>query len=394
MTSNKNLESQPQIYPQYVNAYSVEDEISLVDLWISLIKFKRVFVISFFVFLVLAVLVITVFKTNKYNLTTTISIGQIEKSNEVLQLQSPSSVINNLNISLIPRLTKKMAEDHGMGFFKTTVSNPKDTNLITISNRVTESSQEVMAGFQTDIIDAILEEHLQLSILMNTGIQQELVSEKLALEELKNPRQLVKLTDLERLTLEEEKIELVKLTDKDYLKSRENEFSVKIQIYKDRIRALVEKNDALHARIKMTSEGYEKELILGLVTDNEIRISENKEQQLNIEKEFIDFKLESRLLATRQRTLVDSIESEIALIESNWKADIKKKESKIIELENRLKSNNTRVISRSDLSLNPVGLTQGLAYVIGVILSIFGAFTLTLIAMFRAKVNERLAEET
>ncbi|MCP4433374.1 MAG: hypothetical protein GY806_20550, partial [Gammaproteobacteria bacterium] len=106
-----------------------------------------------------------------------------------------------------------------------------------------------------------------------------------------------------------------------------------------------------------------------------------------------DFLIETDLNAARQKTLIESMESEIELIESNWKVAIEEKEAKIIELKNQLVGNNTRVISLAELSLKPVGLTKKLAYVLSVILALFGAFFIMLVAMFRAKVKEKMATE-
>jgi len=397
MTANKNLESQSQIYPQFVNAYPVEDEISLIDLWIAILRFKRIFLISFLVLLVLAVIVITVFKSNSYDMTTTLSIGQIEKGDEIKELQSPSAVINRINISLLPKLTMETVEKHEIGIFKTSVSNPKGTNLITIRNKVKDSKQELMAKFQSMITEAILKEHLELSQVLNASMRQELESEKLALQELKNPRELVKLMNFESSSLEDEKNKLVKLTDKEYLEGKKTEFLGRVSLLDSRIKTLNEHNRVLTTRLSSLDDNkanqFQRQQILDKMSSNELGINDSEEKKLNIKRDFDDFKLETRLDAEKVQAMIKTLESEIKLVESNWKAEIKKKESEVLGLQNQLKGNNTRVISNTELSLEPVGLTKELAYVISIFLALFGAFFITLLAMFRAKVNERLAEE-
>ena len=81
------------------------------------------------------------------------------------------------------------------------------------------------------------------------------------------------------------------------------------------------------------------------------------------------------------------------LIESNWEVDLEQKQAKINELENKLQGSNTRVTSLAEMSLKPVGLTKKLAYAISVILALFGAFFIMLVAMFREKVKEKMAAE-
>lgn len=397
MMHNKNLESQPQVYPQYISAYPVEDEISLVDLWIALAKFKRVFVGSFLVTLLTGILVITIFKSDKYEMSTTISIGQVEKAGTIQELESPSTVISKINFSLLPNLTKKTAEENKIGLFETNVSNPKATNLITIQNKVNESNQDIIAGFQKTIAETILMEHQGLSRMLNSKLEQALGTEKLALEKLKDPRELVKLTDLETISLHDEKLNLVKLTDEKYLETKKNQFEKRIDLFANKIKTLDEKNQILQLQLdsqKITQDSsIQRAIILDKITDNELSINEAEESKLALESEFADFLIETGLNASKQRSMVDTIESKIKLIESNWKSDIKDKENKIVELENQLKGNYTRIINQSELSLEPVGLSRNMAYILSVVLALFAAFFITLIAMFQAKVKEKLAAE-
>ena len=118
MTENKHLESQHQVIPQYINAYPVEDEFSLVNSWIALLKFKKVFFAVFICMIVLWIIAISIIKTEKYNMTTTISIGQIKDGVSFTPLQSPSTVINKINISLLPSLTRQISKEHDIGFFR------------------------------------------------------------------------------------------------------------------------------------------------------------------------------------------------------------------------------------------------------------------------------------
>jgi len=398
MTANKNLESAPQVYPQFINAYPAEDEISLIDLWISLLRFKRVFLISFIMLLIVAVLVITVFKSDSFNMTTTLSIGQTEKGGEIKELQSPSTVINRINFSLLPKLTIEFTEKHEIGIFKTSVNNPKNTNLITISNNVKDSNQELISQFQSTIVEATLSEHLELSQVLNVSLRQELESKKLALQELKNPLELDKLTNFESLALEDEKNKLFKLSDKEYLEGIKAEFSHRILLLNSRIKTLEERNRVLDSLLNSIDDikgnQFQRRQILDKLLDNELSINDAEEKKLDIKREYDDFKLETKLDVEKIQAMLKSLESEIKLIESNWKAEIKEKESEVLGLENQLKGNNTQVISESEISLEPVGLTKKSAYIISIFLALLGAFFITLLAMFRAKVNERLAEET
>ena len=394
MSEVKNLEAQLPVYPPYINAYAVEDEISLVDIWIALVKFKKVFFSSFILLLVCGFIIVAVFKTDKYNMTTTISIGQL---NDRQVLQTPSAVLNKLNISILPALTRESADKFGLDLFVTQISNPKDTNLIVLENKVNTANQRAMAEFQNTIAEIVLAEHLDLSRLLNSDIQQALESSKLVLQKRKDPRELIKLTNSTILEKEGEEINLVKLTDKSYLESKDNVFQREFQLHDENIRAFEDKNRSLKMQLEVLESkvdaGMEKALVLEKISGNELRINEIKQMKLDLEQEYTEFKLETSLLAARQQTVVDSLESEVKLIESNWKVDIEELEGKVIELESQIEASNSKAINIAELSIKPVGLPKSLAYMIVVLLAIMAAFFITLLAIFRTKVIERMVEE-
>ncbi len=394
MSVDRNLEPQLSVYPPYINAYPVEDEINLVDIWIALLNYKRVFLGSLLLLLVAGFIIVGVFKMDKYNMTTTISIGRL---NDGRALQTPSAALNMLNNAILPVLTMDTAGKSGLGLFKTQASNPKDTNLIVLENKVSSSNQEALAGFQNAVAEKILVEHLDLSRVLNSDIQQALKSAKLALQKRRDPRELTKLTNLKILAKEGEEIKLVKLTDASYLESKDDVFLSEIHLHEDSIQAFSDKNRALKEQLGAlegtSTDGFEKALILEKISDNELSIIEIKQMKLDLEQKYTDFKLETNLLAERQQIAVDSLVSEVKLIESNWKADIKVLEGKVTELESQLEAGNTRAINIAELSMQPVGMTKQLAYVLSVILALFGAFFIMLVAMFQTKVKEKMAAE-
>ena len=397
MSVNKSLESQPLVYPQYINAYPAEDEISLVELWIALLKFKRVFAVSFLVLLVAAVLVITLFKSDNYTLSTSISIGQFERAGSLQDLQPADAVVSQLNQSQLPNLTRQFVGQHDIDLFETDVSNPKDTSLVIVQNKVKEKQQEIFTEFHQSIARTILNDHRELSRILNSKLEQALNAEKLALQKLKDPRELVKRTDFEAISLQQEKINLLKLTDTGYLDKQKSSFEKRIALYEEKIANLTQKNQQLRSQLESQKAGEagsaQRTLIVDKISENELSINEAEEKKLEVEAELADFLIEIDLKAAKQKTLVESLESEIELIESNWKVEIEEKQAKVIELENQLQGNNTRVVSLAEMSLEPVGLTRNLAFIISVLLALFGAFFIMLVAMFREKVKEKMTAE-
>ncbi len=397
MSVNKEPEIQPLVYPQYINAYPSEDEISLIDNWITLYKFKRIFLVSFLALLVAGILVVTLFKSDNFTMSTTISIGQIEKNASLMDLEPPSELVSQLNQSQVPNLTRQIVNRHDIGLFETNVSNPKDTNLVLIENKVKQKYQKIFTELHQTIAGTVLENHRKLSKIWNSELEQQLKVEKLALQQLMNPRELVKRTDFERISLQQENINLLKLTDTGYLNQQKTGFKKRIALYEEKIANLTQKNQQLRLRLDPQKAGgagsAQRTLVLDKISENELSINEAEENKLEVEAELADFLIEIDLNAAKQKTLVESLESEIELIESNWEIEIEQKKAKINELENELQGYNSRVSSLAEMSLEPVGLTKKLAYVISVILALFGAFFIMLVAMFREKVKEKMAAE-
>ncbi|MFT5548807.1 MAG: hypothetical protein ACI9CO_000724, partial [Candidatus Azotimanducaceae bacterium] len=78
----------------------------------------------------------------------------------------------------------------------------------------------------------------------------------------------------------------------------------------------------------------------------------------------------------------------------NWyRGKAEENKRKILELKDNIETGLTRVVTQSEVSREPVNRSKSVLYSIVILLSLFLAFAFTLIAMFRAKVIERLAEE-
>ena len=111
----------PVNFPQYVYP---EDEISLVDLWLVIVRHKKVFW-SMFGVVVLAGLVLALLIPKKYAITTAIDIGQTVVDGKIVPLESPETVKAKLENALIPNLLDK-DPDKDIREMKVEVSIPKE----------------------------------------------------------------------------------------------------------------------------------------------------------------------------------------------------------------------------------------------------------------------------
>ena len=117
-------------HPIQVAGYT-DDEISLVDIWISLTQFRRLFLAVFLVVLGLGIFFVFLVFQEKREIVSTVQIGSIQKENGTELLESPESVLTKINQTFIPVLTQELlAKVEGLGSFETMASNPKSSSIL------------------------------------------------------------------------------------------------------------------------------------------------------------------------------------------------------------------------------------------------------------------------
>ena len=93
------------IPPQYISTYAVEDEISLVDIWITFAKFKWLFIVSMSLSILIGTLLVVLLLGEKYQMSSVINTGMIVRGNGEVPIEPPSAVVTEINKSILPQLT-------------------------------------------------------------------------------------------------------------------------------------------------------------------------------------------------------------------------------------------------------------------------------------------------
>jgi hypothetical protein len=395
MNQENRSEALTPVYPQYINAYENEDEISLVDVWIALLKFRRVFAISFAALVILGMILVNVMLATKYNMSSVVNIGRSTETGKIIE--PAAAVINRLNVLLVPNLTKVIVKESEIGIFKTNISNPKDTNLVVIENKVTDANREIMAQFQKQILDAIVGAHVELFQIDNRELHKNISSAKLKLTGLENPLELVKLTREKYSELQLEKLELFKLSDNAYLDQKRASYRDNLRLIDDSIQTHRDKNRALEVQSEaLKSDGANSRNILAIeveIIGNRNKINELQLNKADLKQQEVIFNLEIEPKAERQKAIVKALKSEIELTEFNLNNEIEQQKEVILGLETQLGGSKSRAIAVAELSLEPIGLSSTAAYALAIFMAFIIAGFITLAAMFRSKVNERLATE-
>ena len=326
------------IYPQHLGGYEQQEEINLVDLWIALLEFKRVFLSSLVAFIVLGAIAVTLLITPKYTMSTVLGIARYNDGT----IEPPAAVVNRINVLILPALSKKIILDNDMEVFETKVNNPKGTNLVVIENKVTKENGALFAEFQKEIGLLVIRAHRNLLHDFNADLRR-------------------------KISLEQGVGELNSLSFSNYVNKYQAGIQNSIQLINGRVNELTENNNSIQSQANQS-----KNAALPLL----VQMSDNNQKIAD--------------LITKQLML----EQELSIKFSEFNESVKKKEKVIIDLEKQIQTELTRISGSGELSLKPEGLSQDKAYLIVIGLSVFLAFGVTLIAMFRAKVIKRLAMET
>ncbi len=329
-----------------------EDEISLVDLWLVLVR-RRLIIVAAVLACILAGLLFALLQPPLYAFTTTIQIGRIVELPGLLE--STETVAVKLNEGYIPKvLAAYVNEADDRTALKIEASSPKQSQMVLIKSKTQEKESELHLDLHKRIIETLLADH---AILIGNFRKALEIKIKQAQD------RYASLSDEARLLVS--RLELLDGT-KDLVAKQVGEIQDLLSSTASGLeRALPEVSD-------------EAKALTFLMVGNEIQQNRNRlatlEERLHIGLPQERNALEKRL-ADMERTKVTQVEA-------------------ISALETRLSSiRETRVIVGPARSLEPVGpgraVILALAGVLGLFLGIFAAFFAEFLAKARAAMVER-----
>ncbi|WP_280540216.1 Wzz/FepE/Etk N-terminal domain-containing protein [Chromohalobacter sp. 11-W] len=164
--------------------YEHDDEISLVDLAVILIRRWKAMAVIFVVVVALAV-VFALMQAARYQYTSLYSVAEYTNSNgQRVAIESPASVVAKTeNLYLGPE-TRKLLEEKGLQSlpFKVEASNPSNTLLLQLSSDATQNNQKLVATLHQHVIDRLQEDQAELVESRKASLERQLDSAKQALE--------------------------------------------------------------------------------------------------------------------------------------------------------------------------------------------------------------------
>lgn len=161
-----------------------DDEISLVDLAVILVrrwKTMAVIFISVFAMAVMAALIIP----SKYQYTSLYSVAEYTNQNgQRVSLESPASVVAKVQNLYLGQATRQLLEERELAGlpFSITASNPSDTLLLQLDSEAVEENQPLVSELHQQIIDSLQQDQDQLVERRRNSLERQLESTQQALE--------------------------------------------------------------------------------------------------------------------------------------------------------------------------------------------------------------------
>ncbi len=361
MNEAKKHEPLQPIYPQYIQAPYVEDEINLVDVWVALIQYRKIFFGVFIALLSLGV-VFAVFGFNeRYMLNSAVEIGVVGNGGSVRKLESTESIISKLSNVLVPKITAQYMVQHPeLGAFDTVISTAKGSEIVLIQNKVKEAQIPLFISYQSLLADELIKDHDQKISFYQSDLKAKLSQATDKLKQLKSP---------EDLSSKLEKVILLQ-------KSNESKLAHTIKSFK-----LIEQGGT--------------GLILTTLNDDQRKlfITGGKLNQSLLNIRYQDVLLSNRIQQDELTASIESSKAKIKDIRREHQIEIDQQQRLVDSIQFKLDSNNrTRVVTQPVPSLGPQGMTRNKLIILAVFVAAFAGFAAMLLAMFRDKVRQRLEE--
>ena len=170
-----------------------EDEISLIDLWLILIRQKKVLIVIFLVCAISGLLFATL-KPDTYTYTTSIEIGtQVQKDN-IRPIEDPQTLLAKLQESYIPLMIHEYFKAHSgenKEDFEVKARVPKESQIIVLESKGSEAQAPTYLALQQRIVDKVKQDHQRIVGILKKEVENQRNKAISKLNELKDEGKLI-----------------------------------------------------------------------------------------------------------------------------------------------------------------------------------------------------------
>jgi len=154
-----------QLKPVYIHeAFAThEDEVSLIDLALVLVRRKRIIISILSLFIALGVAA-ALFLPKKYDYRSSIEIGTQLINGNIKPIEPPSSLLAKADYSFIPKVLSQYQQNNPEDdkTYEIKANNPKGSNIITLSMSASEDKPELVNAFIKSVTQNIKLGHEEL----------------------------------------------------------------------------------------------------------------------------------------------------------------------------------------------------------------------------------------
>jgi len=326
-----------------------DDEISLVDLWLTLSRRKNLILITAVLCLLLGLAWAFVMPP-LYEYRLSIELGNRWVKEELRPLEEPETALAKIRESYIPSTLHNSAYVAANGLVKIEAQIPKKSEIIVLTVKGREDEGEVLIGMLNEVLERLRADHQRAYSLLRKDI------------ELRR-----KNLDNEMLSLQDEAGLIV--ADRERLKERRELLKAEIT----ELQRLIASTEAQHKRA-VAKPGGEANAMTLLLLDNEARTARARLSDLQDRMQIALASEEDRL----QNNLADNARKQTELTERMAKLDL--------ELQNFKETNATDAPMRS---IEPAGPRKAVILA----LALFGGLFLGVLVAFFAEFLNKVKEQ-
>jgi hypothetical protein len=250
-----NRDTERTVIGSRTDAYRMDDEIELVDLWLVLMRRKTVLFAVCAGVLALGAL-IAFSSPKKYRYSTTIEIGTIVEDGRTRPIESTETVQAKLVNSYIPLTLREYAEAHPDEplAYNINADVPKRSLLLVVESTGPAESGAAYLQLHDTVVDKLVDDHKRTLNVVRAELEKELGQARLALEALEDPVTLEAEQKALETQLAKEVAELRALEDPRILAVQRKRLEATVTAAKDKLENLKDTATLLATRHKRLDE--------------------------------------------------------------------------------------------------------------------------------------------
>lgn len=231
-----------------------DDDISLVDMWLTLVKHRWV-ILAVLATCVLLAAIYLLYKPSIYQYSVALQIGTIINENGQRQIQyieSPDNVLAKLRESYIPQVMSnyRNSSDAAATPPKITARIPRKSELIVIETRGTEEQAASYKNLLHQVVNLVSQDQQPQANMIRSGYDAQIKKEQIVLASLENATSLKsEKSGLENKLLQA-RIALEKLQNKRLQKVQQQQLLASKKEHQNKLSALDDESRQLTSELK------------------------------------------------------------------------------------------------------------------------------------------------